>query len=166
MRFWLYFASLIVLALFFSVQGIFWIAIAWSSTIQAGFIFWIASSPWSVALLGISLLLVSISITAYVWAQRGQRSYSIRLGAYQTDVDQEVVEKALSGYFQTVFPQYTLPFRLKMGPKRLKIHVQFPPISPQEQQRLTGQIEQELTHLLRHNLGYYAPVQIYLLCRA
>lgn len=150
------FYSLITLfiALFFILLGIIGIILPWSSAMKELAVTLILENSLLIFLFGFCFLTVGIASAVNILLSSKRHYYRFKIQGNPVTVDTSVIQSYLQKYFQELFPENEVPFRLQTKKNHFHLTADLPYVPNDERNALLERMKNEIAQLLSDLLGY------------
>lgn len=142
------------IGLIFVIAGAVAIALPWSPPVRTFVVDWILQGSTDLMLFGIAFAVIGLYLIVYSLMHSRVRYHRIRSDDPTIMISEPLVQDYLGSYWQSLFPQSDIPFRLQMNKKKIAIQADLPFIPLDDQKEILKKIESELTELFRQIFGY------------
>lgn len=149
-----YHTSNLVLSVFLFVAGLLAVGLAWSPSIRTDAITFILEQRWALFAIGFFLLLIGVTLIAYVIKDSRRRYTYIKTGQNSCLLDESFIEQYLEVYWGHLFPSQDISYDLNIKKNQIKIHAYFPTLPEEEQKRFLEKQRRELSNIFGRLLGY------------
>lgn len=153
-------ALTLILALFFSLLGIFIFLVALIPSIQDNFVSLIHHHFWLWFFFGVCFFLIGLAFFAYTFLGCRKTYLSSKTGANLTIISEDVIHSYLQTYFEKLFPKQQIPYRLLLKKGKIQIIADLPYVPLEEQKNILSLIENDLSELLNQTFGYKQTLEL------
>ncbi len=143
-----------IIAIFFVLLGIISVMIPWSEEVRYGLVRFILEDALAISLFGCAFIVVGLAIAVNILLNSRRKYYHLRSGCNAIGIDENVIQQYLTVYWQQLFPDHDIPYRLTIKHNKIHINVDLPHLPLQEQRQLLERIKQDLQQLFTGKLGY------------
>lgn len=144
-----------LIALFFILLGLIALILPWSPSIRTELIQFFLEKSLPISLFGLGFLAIGIAIlTQIILKIRHTNYYVIHSGINSVLVDEEILQKYLSSYWQQLFPSQDVSSHFVIKKNKIKVFAELPGIAPEEHDMLVKHIESDLSDIFNRILGY------------
>jgi hypothetical protein len=157
----IHFASSIMVGLLFFVLGIIGLMLAWSPSFRSGTAQFFFEHTLLSTLLSFGLAIAGFLLFVYPFLIERKRYIHISSGPYAVSLDENVIHRYLTAYWEKLFPGKTIPFELQSKKKSIQIVADLPSLPIEQQKLFIEQIQKDLEDLFNVQLG--CPHEIHLL---
>lgn len=157
----IHFASSIMVGLLFFVLGILGLMLAWSPSFRNGTVQFFFEHTLLSTLSSLGLAIAGFLLFVYPFLIERKRYVHISSGPYAVSLDENVIHRYLSAYWDKLFPGKTIPFALQIKKQSIQIVADLPFFPIEQQKMFIEQIQKDLEELFKVQLG--CPQEIHLL---
>lgn len=147
-------------AAFFVILGGFLVFLAWSSLLLNATLLFLQEQPLLIFFFGISLFLIGIGLSIHLYLMSKHYSYRIISAPHPVEIDQKLIEHALSLYLKELFPKEAVAYQINFSKNKFYIEADLPPFAEEEQENIIKRMEQELAVLFHKTIGYDREYQV------
>jgi hypothetical protein len=144
----------LAIALFFLTLGIMCMMLPWSPIVRSDLIQFILEDSIAISLFGFGFAIVALALIINIGFSTRYNYYKVRSEPNAISIDETIIQEYLNTYWKTLFPQSTIPSRLKIKKNRIYIIADLPYIPLQEQKQFLEKVKAELNDLFSTILGY------------
>jgi len=147
-------------AVFFLILGAFLVFLAWSSLLLNATLLFLQEQPLLLFFFGISLFLIGIGLAIHLYLMSKHYSYRIISAPHPVEIDQKLIDHALSLYLKEFFPKDTIAYQINFSKNKFYIEADLPPFTEEKQKTIIQRMDQELAVLFHKTLGYDREYQV------
>jgi hypothetical protein len=131
------------------------VAVAKIPLVQASLSYFISTHPEVFFPIGIAAFVLSVILLVGLYAMNRKQYLQVVMQSRNTSVDESLIGKYVSKYWQGLFPDYNYTAKVLVHPnQKIEVIAEIPQMEEDEQIELLERVEGELGSLFAKHLGY------------